>query len=140
MVCVGQGDNATVRRPDAIISLDSSERTSTPHQGNDSTLTLHNAVNPGRGLMALKAMQSHNGASHQERCYGTRRCKRVECHDNSLMVPLITAPQDCERRDTLVVTTTKPRRKMERSGTVVVKGQRRDAEQGVDICDNEFRP
>ncbi len=40
----------------------------------------------------------------------------------------------------LGVTTATPKRRLGCSGTAVVKGKRRDAEQGVDICDNEFRP
>jgi hypothetical protein len=56
------------------------------------------------------------------------------------MAPLITEPEDCATRDTLCVTIAKPRREVGRSGTAVVKGKLRDAELGVDICDNEFRP
>ena len=56
------------------------------------------------------------------------------------MAPLITEPDDCGLRDTLCVTIAKPRREVGRSGTAVVKGKLRDAELGVDICDNDFRP
>jgi len=56
------------------------------------------------------------------------------------MAPLITEPKDCAIRDTRCVTVAKPKREVGRSGTAVVKGELRDAELGVDICDNEFRP
>jgi len=56
------------------------------------------------------------------------------------MAPLITEPKDCAIRDTRCVTVAKPKREVGRSGTAVVKGELRDAELGVDICDNEYRP
>jgi hypothetical protein len=56
------------------------------------------------------------------------------------MAPLITEPKDYAIRDTRCVNVAKPRREVGRSGTAVVKGKLRDAELGVDICDNEFRP
>jgi len=46
----------------------------------------------------------------------------------------------CDVRTALGVTTATPKRRLGCSGTAVVKGELRDAEQEVDICDNEFHP
>jgi len=48
--------------------------------------------------------------------------------------------EECDVRTALGATTATPKRRLGCSGTAVVKGKLRDAEQGVDICDNEFRP
>jgi hypothetical protein len=47
--------------------------------------------------------------------------------------------ETCDVRAALGVTTATPKRRLGCSDTAVVKGKLRDAEQGVDICDNEFR-
>ena len=53
------------------------------------------------------------------------------------MVPLITA---IVQNGTRWLSQQRNQGEMGRSGMVVIKGQQRDVEQGVDICDNEFRP